>query len=92
MVNVGQTSLSPLSNLEGPLGDDVALRSKLDPNVERFLPTLHDGSPDFDCLGLSQAVNLPAVAWKLINLRKLRRLNPEKHAAQRMAISELFDR
>jgi hypothetical protein len=33
---------------------------------------------------------LPAVQWKLVNLRKVTAENPEKHTAQRAELENLF--
>ncbi|MDR6667906.1 hypothetical protein [Rhizobium sp. 1399] len=55
-----------------------------------FLLTLHDGEPDFDAIGLPRAADLPAVKWKVVNLRKLREVNPEKHAQQREELKRKF--
>lgn len=67
------------------------IRARLtDKNTQRFLLSLHDGVPDFDAIGLPQAAALPAVQWKLLNLRKLTAENPEKHAAQRADLKQLF--
>ena len=46
--------------------------------------------PDFHLIGLPEAANLPAIRWKLMNLDRLKRDNPEKHAAQREALTRLF--
>lgn len=55
-----------------------------------FLLSLHDAEPDFGLIGIPEAAALPAIRWKLVNLEKLRRSNPEKHAAQRSALETLF--
>lgn len=67
--------------------DDITAR--LDENVRRFLLSLHDGAPEFDLIGLPQAITLPAVQWKLLNLRTLKEQNPAKHEEQREAIERL---
>lgn len=51
--------------------------AKLDDNAMRFLLSLHDAEPDFEDIGLPQAADLPAVRWKVLNLKKLREQNPE---------------
>lgn len=66
------------------------IRSRLNENARTFLLGLHDGEPDFDAIGLPQAADLPAVKWKILNLRKLMEQNAGKHAAQRAALEELF--
>lgn len=52
-----------------------------------FLLSLHDGEPDFGLVGHPAAAELPAIRWKLLNLRKLRDSNPEKHADQRARLA-----
>ena len=66
------------------------IRERLAGNVAAFLLSLHDAEPDFDMIGVPQASLLPAVRWKLLNLRRLKGENPEKHVAQRRALEELF--
>ncbi|MCY4442817.1 MAG: hypothetical protein OXE53_21730 [Deltaproteobacteria bacterium] len=53
------------------------MRSRLKGNIATFLVSLHDADPDFGLIGLPEAANLPAVPWKLVNLEKLKRENPE---------------
>jgi hypothetical protein len=64
--------------------------ARLDANAQRFLTTLHDGEPDFAAIGLPQAADLPAVRWKLLNLKKLNAENPDKHKAHREELDKLF--
>nr|WP_227754496.1 nucleotidyl transferase AbiEii/AbiGii toxin family protein [Stagnihabitans tardus] len=66
------------------------LQSRLDDKAKRFLLTLQDGAPDFAAIDRPQAADLPAVKWKLLNLNKLKRENPEKHTAQRDALVKLL--
>jgi predicted nucleotidyltransferase component of viral defense system len=67
---------------------DIGVR--LGANAQRFLTTLHDGEPDFEAIGLPQAAELPAVRWKLLNLKKLSAENPDKHKAHREELDKLF--
>lgn len=64
--------------------------ARLDANAQRFLTTLHDGGPNFEAIGLPQAADLPAVRWKLLNLKKLAAENPDKHKAHRGELEKLF--
>jgi hypothetical protein len=64
--------------------------ARLDANAQRFLTTLHDGEPDFEAIGLPQAADLPAVRWKLLNLKKLAAENPDKHKVHREELEKLF--
>lgn len=66
------------------------IRDRLDVNAKAFLLSLHDTKPNFGVIGMPQAADLPAVRWKLQNLEKLIVDNPDKHAAQREALDDLF--
>ncbi|GLR56807.1 hypothetical protein GCM10007919_15310 [Rhizobium indigoferae] len=66
------------------------IRRKLDGAAKAFLLSLHDTNPDFGAIGLPQASELPAVQWKLLNLRKLKDQNPRKHEEHRVEIERLF--
>lgn len=66
------------------------LQSRLDTNAARFLLSIHDGVPDFAAIGLPAAEALPAIQWKLLNLRKLSQADPRKHSQQRTALEKLF--
>ena len=80
-------ALSELEECRERLLHDV--RSRLDDGAKRFLLTLHDADPDFEAIGLGHVINMPAVAWKLQNLQKLKDSNPDKHSEQRRMIEEL---
>ena len=81
-------SLEALADTARTLHADIM--SRLHGDVASFLLSLHDAEPDFGLIGLPEAADLPAVRWKLINLKKLRDANPAKHAAQRGALEGLF--
>lgn len=66
------------------------IRQRLTGNIATFLLSLHDAEPDFALTGLPEASRLPAVRWKLLNLEKLKREDPGKHAAQREALQALL--
>ena len=66
------------------------IRDRLTGDIVTFLLSLHDAEPDFGLLGFPDAANLPAVRWKVANLKKLMSNNPEKHAGQRSVLRALF--
>ncbi len=66
------------------------IRARLDDDTQTFLLGLHEGDPNFEAIGLPQAAALPAVRWKLLNLKKLIAENADKHAAQRAELEQLF--
>jgi hypothetical protein len=43
-------------------------------------------------IGLPHAAELPAVRWKLVNLKRLKRENPAKHAEQRALLEAVLGR
>ncbi len=64
------------------------IQTRLNGNAAELLRTLQAGEPDFTLIGLPQAGDLPAIKWKILNLKKLMAENPDKHRAQ----SELLDK
>jgi len=70
------------------LHEDIS--SRLTGSIAQFLLSLHDAEPDFGLLGFPEAIKLSGVQWKLVNLRKLIQINPQKHAEQRNALEQLF--
>ncbi len=80
-----------LSDLETARTRLIAdIRSRLTGKSAAFLLLLHDAEPDFALVDLPQAERLPAVQWKLLNLRKLKAENPAKHAEQGEMLKALF--
>ena len=58
------------------------IQSRLNGNAAEFLRTLQAAEPDFTLIGLPQAADLPAIKWKVLNLKKLMIDNPDKHRMQ----------
>jgi len=56
-----------------------SLNTKLPKNSREFLLTLKSGDPDWDLLGIDGINQLPAIQWKLLNIRKM---NKKKHKVQ----------
>lgn len=67
-----------------------AIASRLTGKVSTFLLSLHDGDPNFELIDLPDAIRLPAIQWKLQNLRKLKKENSTKHAEQRATLEKLL--
>jgi predicted nucleotidyltransferase component of viral defense system len=57
-----------------------------------FLCSFMKGSPDWRLLPLENLSRMPAVKWKLSNIRKLIERNPDKHAKQLKALMEGISR
>lgn len=66
------------------------IQSRFDENTKHFLLSLQDGTPDFSAIDRPQASELPAVRWKLLNLKRLIQDNPRKHAEQREELEKLL--
>ncbi len=70
------------------LHEDIGARLRGD--IASFLLSLHDTNPDFNRIGFPGVNNLPAIRWKQLNLIKLKKNNPKKHAVQREALEKLL--
>ncbi|GAB6051504.1 nucleotidyl transferase AbiEii/AbiGii toxin family protein [Magnetospira thiophila] len=58
-----------------------ALPESLTRDERDFLLSLKAGEPDWNLLPFPALQHMPAVKWKLQNIRKLKQSNPRKHAA-----------
>ncbi len=82
------TSQEALVEAGRRLHADIGMR--LTDKVASFLLSLHDAEPDFELIGLPEAAELPAIRWKVVNLERLKRVDPKKHARQRGALERLL--
>jgi predicted nucleotidyltransferase component of viral defense system len=64
------------------------LHAGLTDNDRRLLMGFMDGAPDWQLFPLPDLERLPAVQWKLENIRKLKAANPAKHRAALAALAE----
>lgn len=60
----------------------LRIKERLDANYKNFLLSFETGEPDWGLFAVEKAKELPAVKWKLLNLKKLKEINPEKHRMQ----------
>jgi len=89
VVTADDLTLDELLNTRNRLIKDI--QSRLKGDISEYLRSLQNGKPDFSLLNLSEElVNLPAIQWKLLNLRKLMSENPEKHRAQTGELESLL--
>lgn len=58
----------------------AAIFEALTPNDCAFLVSFEGGDPDWSLFPLPDAQHLPGVQWKLLNVRRLRTANSDKHA------------
>ena len=59
------------------------LRESLDADEKRFLVSIKRGEPDWEALGISHLRQLPALQWKLQNIRRM------EEGKRRMALEKL---
>jgi predicted nucleotidyltransferase component of viral defense system len=60
--------------------------ASLSDSERRFLISFKEGMPDWGLLGVPDVWRLPAVAWKLQNIRSLKEQNKPKHAQSLMRL------
>ena len=58
-----------------------SIQQRLTDDDKRFLLSFETGMPEWNLLPHESVKELPAVKWKLINIQKLREINPRKHEA-----------
>jgi hypothetical protein len=66
------------------------LPASLDELEREFLLSVNRCDPEGEILGLPGIENLPAIQWKLVNLRKLSKLNRTKYIAITDSLSTMF--
>lgn len=66
------------------------LQQNLDADERRFLISLVNAAPEWALLGIPHAEHLPALQWKLLNLRKLAVRNANKFAIQAQALEDVL--
>ena len=84
-----------MSRIHVPLPQLLKVRERLvdelppllDANERSFLVALKEGEPDWEVLGLDHLSELPALQWKLINVRKMA---PVKHAEALRRLQEVL--
>ena len=64
-----EVSLEELTAVQAQLPE--LLRHALDDDEREFLVSLKRGGPEWDRLGIEHAEQLPALQWKLLNIRQM---------------------
>jgi hypothetical protein len=67
------------------------LPERLKANHRRFLIGLARAEPDWSLLKCSHAASLPALQWKLTNLQRLKKANPEKLDEQARVLEQKLE-
>lgn len=83
-----ETFLDTLLATREQLVSDV--RSRLDEPSRLFLRSFHALKPDWELIGFPTVRNLPAVRWKLMNLKRLQIENPENYRALLESLGAIF--
>lgn len=66
----------------------LELPASLDASERQFLLSLKKGEPQWGLLGIPGIEGLPALQWKLANVRRLKDSNPNKHAKMLAVLRE----
>lgn len=66
------------------------VQKRLTGQAADFLRSLHEGNPDFAGLGRPQAADLPAVLWKVRNIRKFKQEQAERFAEAGRQLEQLL--
>ena len=56
----------------------TSLKASLTEEEKQFIGSVKMGQPEWDQLGLKDVENLPAVQWKLLNIRKMEKSKHKK--------------
>lgn len=62
-----------------------------DENDKLFLLSFHTGEPNWDLFQLEKLKEMPAVKWKLLNIKKLKNNNKIKHEYMLRALNQAFE-
>ena len=89
-MTIEHVGLETLLDARARLIEDI--RARITGAAGEFLLSVHDADPNFDLIGLPVAADLPAIRWKLLNLRKLIDRNPQKHTDQRARLEAAIRR
>lgn len=68
-------------------GLNAALRAAITERDKELLLSFKNGEPDWSLMGEPDLSRMPAVQWKLSNIRKLKASNPGKHASAYEALA-----
>jgi predicted nucleotidyltransferase component of viral defense system len=55
------------------------IKERLTDDDKKFLLSFKTGMPEWDLFPYALIEELPAVKWKLLNIRKIKKINPKKH-------------
>lgn len=66
------------------------VRKSLDKNDIQFLLSFKKGEPDWDLFDLEKLKEMPAVKWKLLNIKKLSKNDVKKHQKMYEALESLL--
>jgi predicted nucleotidyltransferase component of viral defense system len=58
---------------------------------KRFLITFEEGAPEWETVNYSKCKDYPSVQWKLLNIKRLKDANPQKHKQEVERLREYFN-
>ena len=58
------------------------IHEQLTENEKNLLLSFKTGAPDWSLVALEKLPEMPAIQWKLLNIQRLKKRNPKKHAEQ----------
>jgi len=64
-----EMTLEELEQVQKTLAPSVL--ASLDASERRFLISMKEGEPEWDLLGIDNLERMPALQWKLLNIRKM---------------------
>lgn len=70
----------------------AAIHRSLGADDRRFLESFEAGDPEWDAFPLPALRELPAPQFKLVNIRKFRKAQPERHAAGLIALEAALEK
>jgi hypothetical protein len=68
------------------------VNSSLTDKDRSFLLSFKRGKPEWDLFPIPELKEMPAVQWKLLNIQKLMKSNPEKHMQLMQKLESLLDK
>jgi hypothetical protein len=68
------------------------VNNNLTDSDKRFLISFEEGTPEWEITDYSTFKDYPSVQWKLLNIRKLKEINPKKHKQEIERLKGYFNR
>lgn len=89
-MTVDAVPLAALMETRAQLAREV--HARLDDGLKRFLLSVQQAEPEWELLGVEGAAQLPAVKWRMVNLRKMKPEARQKELGRLRGVLEKFTR